>query len=76
MLGRHALVLLALCWSCSLTDAKAKDSGKKGAQVVGKKVATSTSLRAGTEKTVPLRTHSLYARESSGQPQWGHQYHR
>lgn len=63
MLGRHAFVALLALLSC--TEAKKKKSAPPPPPkaVNSNKNGPAVSLRAGTEKTVPLRTHSLYARE-------------
>lgn len=59
---RHALVTALALFAAVSSPVEAKGAppaSGKGAQAGGLPV----SLRAGTEKTVPLRTHSLYARE-------------
>ncbi|KAK4054767.1 hypothetical protein OIV83_000691 [Microbotryomycetes sp. JL201] len=61
-----ALVCLSTCVWSPVVEAKSKNSNTKQASkgppaAVKGKDGTVQSMRGGTEKTVPLRTHSLYA---------------
>ena len=62
---RHAFVtaLALLAAVASPAEAKKKEPPAPAKAATG---GPAVSLRAGTEKTVPLRTHSLYARELPG----------
>lgn len=61
-----ALVLLSLSSSSLFVNAKGKSGVNSAGNIqnsVANKAVKAQSMRGTTEKTVPLRTHSLYARE-------------